>query len=364
MKILRKYISKELLTPILLALCIFTFVLFTVRFLKMADMVLNKGVSIGLIFKLFIFMVVYIFKYTIPMAVLSGALLVFGRMSADNEICAMRASGIGLFKIMRPALLLGLVVCLFCVFLHHFAIPYSRYHSRHTVAQITTEKPLAALEPGSFIETFSGFFLFFRDMKDNRIDDVIIYEPLKDKKITRIIMARYGEFITDEESGDIVLKLHHGSIDEPDPKSKGNSFKFDFEVYTTKLKMTEEKKACANKKISEMLTYEFIAKIKALRESGVQATFVFVEISKRFSLALAPLFLLFAGLPLAIKTHRGDKSASFAMSLALVVLNYIFLAWGEAMAQKATAMGPVWVWLPNIAFLFLGLVFVYRAVYR
>lgn len=364
MKILRKYITRELVTPILLALAVFTFILFTARFLKMADMVLNRGVSFGLILKLFIFMVVYIFKYTIPMALLSGSLLVFGRMSADNEICAMRASGISLLKIMRPALLLGVVVCGFCFFLHHYAIPFSRYHTRKTVTEITTQKPLAALEPGTFIETFSGCFLFFRTMEGNRIDDVIIYEPLPDKKITRVIMARYGEFLTEEDSGGVTLKLHQGSIDEPDPKSKGNSFRFDFEDYTTKLKMAEASSDLSNRKISEMLTHEFVSKIIKLKESGVNATFVIVEISKRFSLAFAPLFLLFAGLPLAIKTHRGDKSASFAMSLGLVVLNYIFLAWGEAMAQKGTLMGPVWVWLPNFAFLFLGFFFVYRAIYR
>ncbi len=93
MRILRNYILKELLWPFLLSLVIFNFVLLMGNLIKLAELMVNKGVSIIFVLKLFLFLIPSLLSLTIPMAVLTATLLAFGRLASDNEITSMRASG-------------------------------------------------------------------------------------------------------------------------------------------------------------------------------------------------------------------------------------------------------------------------------
>ena len=110
MKILRKYLLKEVSLMFLLSLFIFTFALVAGNLIKLADLVINKGVNIVLIGKLFLFLIPFLLSYTIPMSSLSATLLVFGRLSSDNEITAMRAHGINLYKLTTPLITVGIII--------------------------------------------------------------------------------------------------------------------------------------------------------------------------------------------------------------------------------------------------------------
>ena len=96
MKILKKYILREVFVMFLFSLIVFTFVLVTGNLVKLADLVINKGVDISKVGKLFLFLIPFLLSYTIPMSTLSATLLVFGRLSSDNEILALRANGVSL----------------------------------------------------------------------------------------------------------------------------------------------------------------------------------------------------------------------------------------------------------------------------
>ena len=97
MKILRSYLLKEFTTPLIMTICVLTFIMILVGNLqKIADLVINKGVDIFSVLKLLLFMAPYIITYALPISVLIAVLLAFGRLSSDNEIIAIRSSGIGL----------------------------------------------------------------------------------------------------------------------------------------------------------------------------------------------------------------------------------------------------------------------------
>ena len=105
MKILRDYFVKEFIGPLFLALGVLTFVMLLGNLIKIADLVINKGVDFFSVAKVFLFMIPYLLTYVLPIAALTAVLLSLGRLSSDNEIVAIRASGIHLFSLIFPLLL-------------------------------------------------------------------------------------------------------------------------------------------------------------------------------------------------------------------------------------------------------------------
>ena len=113
MKILRKYLIREIIVMFLFSLTIFTFTLVIGNIIKLAELVINRGVDIKLVGRLFLYLIPFLLSYTIPMSMLTSVLLVFGRLSGDNEIIAIRASGINIYRLSVPLLMVGLLFSLF-----------------------------------------------------------------------------------------------------------------------------------------------------------------------------------------------------------------------------------------------------------
>ena len=136
MKILRKYIIKEIIAMFLFSLVIFTFTLVVGNIIRLAELVINKGVDIRLVGKLFFYLIPFLLSYTIPMSILTSVLLVFGRLSGDNEIVAIRASGINIYRLSLPILVIGLLFSLFSVVLNNEIIPKMHFASRKIIKNI------------------------------------------------------------------------------------------------------------------------------------------------------------------------------------------------------------------------------------
>jgi lipopolysaccharide export system permease protein len=101
---LYRYLIKELLPSFLLGLMGFTFILLTGRILQLTELFVNKGVPLGYILRLLYFLLPSFLVLTIPMATLLSVLLAFNRLSSDNEITALKASGVSLYQMIPPVL--------------------------------------------------------------------------------------------------------------------------------------------------------------------------------------------------------------------------------------------------------------------
>ena len=119
-------------------LLIFTFALVVGNLIKLVDLIINKGVNIALVGKLFLFLIPFLLSYTIPMSSLSATLLVFGKLSADNEIAAMRAHGVNLYKVAVPLIIAGIILSLGSIILNDRILPEAHFASRKIVKNITS----------------------------------------------------------------------------------------------------------------------------------------------------------------------------------------------------------------------------------
>lgn len=361
MKILKSYFLKEFVGALLLAVGVLTFVMILGNLVKIADLVIRKGVDIYSVTKLFLFMMPALLTYTLPIAALAGVLLSLGRLSSDNEIIAIRASGINLFSMISPLLVFGAILSLVLVVFNDTLIPYTHYASRKTLTEVGIKNPTAALEPGVFINSFRNYVLFIYQIEDNKLINVRIYEPQGEGKPTRTIVAKRGEFIVIPESNAIKLKLVDGTSDEIDPQDPANFYKLNFRNYFMTLNMDQEQIAGKiNKKPKDMNMRELRGEIGKLRNEGIDPSPLIIQMNQNLSLAASCLVFIFLGCPLAIITRRREKSINLGIASMVIGVYYVMLISSKGLSLQGLLSPHIAMWIPNILFGALGVILTYR----
>jgi len=361
MKILRSYFLKEFIAPLLMALGVLTFVMLLGNLVKIADLIINKGVDIYSVMKLFLFMIPYLLTYTLPIAALTATLLSLGRFSSDNEIIAIKASGINLFRLIIPLLIVGLMLSLLLVIFNDRVIPFAHFATRKTLMEVGIKNPTAALEPGVFINSFEKYVLFIYQIEDDKLINVRIYEPQGGEKPTRTIVAKRGEFASYPEKNMIKLKLIDGTSDEPDPENPTNFYKLNFKTYYMNLNLNQAReKSVIEKKPKDMTIRELTAEIKKLKKEGIDPSPLITEINEKIALALSCFVFILLGSSLAIITRRREKAINFGIAFIIVGVYYLLLIGSEAMGLQGYIDPKIAMWIPNIILGLLGLILTIR----
>jgi len=354
MRILRTYFLKEFITPLFMALGVLTFVMILGNLIKIADLVINKGVDIVSVSKLLLFMVPFLLTYTLPISALTAVLLSMGRLSSDNEIIAIRANGINLIRLIIPLLVVGLILSLTLVFFNDRVVPYAHFATRKTLMEVGVKNPTAALEPGVFINSFEKYILFIYRIEDNKMFNVRIYQP-EEGKPTRTIVAKRGEFIAVPEKSMVKLKLIDGTADEPDPENPTNFYKLNFKTYFITLNLLNAgKKDTIGKKPKDMTIQELSQEADKMKRSGIDPTPLITEIHGKIAMAFSCLAFILLGSSLAIITRRREKTANFGFVFLIVGAFYLLFIGAETLSLQGILPPEIAMWLPNIILMTLG----------
>ncbi len=360
MRILRNYLLREFLGPLVMGLLLLTFVMLLGNLVKIAQLVINKGVDILVVSKLFLFMAPYLLTYTLPIAVLTATLIALGRLSSDNEIVAIRASGINPMRLIAPLWFMGLALSLLLVIFNDRVIPWAHFATRKTLIELGMKNPTAALEPGVFITSFQKYVLFIYEIEENKLTNIRIYEPQEDRP-TRTIVARRGEFIINPENKTVKLKLVDGTADEPDPEDPTTFYKLNFKTYFMTLNMAQgQDKDAIRKKPSDMTIRELEEEIEYLKEERIDPLPLLTEINKKIALAFSCLVFVIFGSPLAVITRRREKSLNLGLAVVTVGLYYLIFIGTEALSLHGLLPPHVAMWIPNAALTLTGILLTIR----
>lgn len=360
MHIIRNYLLKELIGPFFLALLVSTMILAAGNIIQVADLIINKGVNAIYVINLFLLMMPWLLTFTIPISLLSATLLAFGRLASDNEIIALKASGVSLNQIAAPAIAIALMISLFCVPLNDRILPESGFRARKLIKEIGLKNPLALIEPGVFIKGFKDYIIFVYSIERNKLKNIRIYQP-QEGKPTRTIVAEEGEIITSADKNVVKLKLKNGSADESLPQDPGSFYKLVFETYYMKLDLKNavdyEK---IQKKPREMTIYQLREEIRKLEKDKISAVPLYIEIHNKLALAFSNLVFVLIGIPIAINTRRREKSINFGFTMILFLIY-----WGIMLAGIACVIRnimPAWagVWMANMIMFAVGVVLFMR----
>jgi lipopolysaccharide export system permease protein len=357
MRILRDYFIKEFIGPLFLSLGVISFVMVLVGNLRrIADLVINKGVDIFSVAKLFLFMLPYIVTYALPISVLIAVLMSLGRLSSDNEIVAIRTSGINLFRLIMPLHILGIILSLALLVFNDRAASYSHYAYRKALVEIGIKRPAAAFEEGVFINSFQNYILFIYrvDQKKNKLGNIRIYEPRIDAP-TRTIIAKSGEFITDPQKNTVKLKLMDGTSDETDPNNPTRFYKLNFKTYFMNLNLAQSlDKDKTKKKAKDMTIQELINQIATYKAQGIETAPLMTEINEKITLAFSCFIFILLGCSLAVITRRREKSINIGLAIIVMVAYYPLFIGCEAIAIQGYLDPALAMWIPNILFGIIG----------
>lgn len=360
MRIIYRYLLKELAGPFFTSLFVTTAILAAGNIVQTVDMVVNKGVDIIQVAKIFLFFLPYVLIFTIPISVLSAVLLGFGRLSGDNEITALRTSGVSLWAMMLPVMVAGLIVSLFNIPLNDKILPQSEYCARKLIKQVGAQNPTALLEPGVFVKGFKDYIVFIHGISGQRLSNIRIYQPCENGP-TRTIIAEKGEIISEPAEKSVKLKLENGTADELSPENPGDFYKLTFKEYYMTLDLDKNADAeNVGKKAREKSIRELRQEIADIKGKDNRDVPLRIEIHKKLALAFSNFVFVLIGIPLAITTHRREKFIGFGLAMVLFMLYWGIMLTGIAFAIRFIV--PPWagVWSADAILLAIAGVMLYK----
>jgi len=360
MKTIHRYIAGNFLTTFLMALLVLCFVM-SVGLLFKATAYIAAGASLGLVGRFLWSGFPGTLSVSIPIAALASVLLVFGRLSSDSEISAMRACGIPLRSIMRMPLLLSVLLSLVCLHINGTVAPESAYARKSIRRLVGVADLLAVIQPGKFIDEFPGIKFFVGARRDSVLQDVRIIETTRSLQ-TREIKALSANVSTTED-GKIHLEMFNVTVDpiSEDNPSTGYAERA-VRILNTKIDRSQPNLP-QQRRIKDRLSEDLLADVIATHSAPpaaddllgrMELSQIQTELSKRTVMALACYCLVIIGIPLGIKTHRRESAVGVVLSLAIAASFFLFMIASESLARYP-ALQPHWIaWIPVVGCLVIG----------
>ena len=366
MRILPRYIVRQTIVTLLLTLSVITFVLLVAGMMRrLSEMVINQQLGLGAVAWFFLLTTPYILSFSLPMAMLATALLVFGRLSADNEITAMRASGIGLGQIAAPVILVGLLASGVCLYTNASLAPTCRYQLKSLFLQMGMDRPMALLEEGTYMKDFAGYVIYVGRKTQDEIHDVVIY-MLDDKgNVTSSLRAQRGLVTVRRDTQTLLMDLYDVRGDLRDASDPTNLRKIrpgtTARRYPLELDLGRVlHRGRTLKKLGDYTLLELRQEIRELQAKGIYPSAALMEAHGRVAMAAACVAFTLLGIPLGLKTSRRETTIGIAVSLILAFVYYFVVILANALKEKPGFFPEAILWSPNLVFEVVGLWLLWR----
>lgn len=371
MSLLHRHIFLGVLWACAAAVGLFGFVLIVGNALKdLLGFVLSGQIALDTFLQLLALLVPYVAAYALPMGILTGVLLVLGRMSAQQEVTAMRAAGLSLGYIATPVLVLGLLGAATAAAVNFYYMPLARTAYKETLAGAVQRNPLSFIVPKTFIRDFPGIVLYVGDKQGLTLQDVWLWELDSQKRVVRSGRALSGSVDYNQAEGRLLLTLERLTIDarrgdNPEdfsrPIQTGVIGEFPIELRLDNVLGRQS----LRKKLSWMTGGELWAERERLERAAadpgaaddtlLNLTRVRFAISEKSTSALAVLAFALIAVPLGIKVSRKETSANLGVAL-LLVMSYYSLTVCIGWLDSEPALRPdLLLWIPPLLFLGVGL---------
>lgn len=356
-KTLFLYICREIAVPFLLGMATFTAVLLMGRLLQLAEMVVARGALFSDILRMVLYLLPFFSMVTIPMAFLLALLLAFGRLSADSEVTAMKACGMGLYTLLPPVLSCALLAWLATTFITVYALPWGNTSFKQLLLEVVETRATLNLKERVFNDDFPGLVLYVdRYQSDRGTMSGILIQDERNPKEPSTIFAGEGMIVREPGTKTLRLSLKNGGIHQSLGTAGYRLLEFQDYQVTINLALA------AKEVIKNERDMTFADLRQALRTHKVddrERRKVQIEFHSRLALPLACFAFALVGVPLGIQNQRSGKAAGFSISIGVILAYYVVLSAGETLGQKGIVHPAVAVWTPDIAFLLLG-VYLFR----
>jgi lipopolysaccharide export system permease protein len=386
MKTLHWYLTRQVLTTLVMTIAVFTFVLMLGSVLKeILGLLVNRQVGLISVAQAVALLIPYVMVFALPMGMLTAALLVFGRFSADNELTAVRASGVSLVSIITPVLLLSVALSGVAAVINLHLAPQCRIAYKSLLYQVGMARTGSFIPEKTYIKDFPDAIVYVSKVRGTNLEDVMIYQ-LRDDKIESYSRAESGNIHVNPSNNVISVTLYNEtSVFFRDGRRlpQTSSSEMVELSYTNVLTRSRAKKV----DLSDMTFLQLREELRELekglnaaapvqklsseelrermRQSSMQRKDltmpIRVQMHRQVSFSFACLGFTLVGIPLGIRAHRRETTFGMAVALILVLIYYSFLILGQSLETRPDLMPHLILWLPTFLFQAVGMVLLWRA---
>jgi lipopolysaccharide export system permease protein len=301
--------------------------------------------------------------FTIPWAFLTGILLIFGRLSADNELVSMRMTGWSMPRICASVFVLAIAFASLCFWVNIDLAPAAKNRMKMLFYEVALENPESLFQEGRVLEKVPGFRIYTGERKDRELKDLEIIE-LERTLAKRVVRAKRALLETQKGVMDFTLHLYDAEIESITHTADKKVDKIEFlkaaeTALTFPLSRLKEAsvKVNASMKTTAQLWQELsegkdavTSRVMEPRHFSLSRT----ELSKRYSFSLACFTFALVGIPLGVTAQRRETSTGFALSLMTAVAYIAFIILADTLNDKPGYHPHLIMWLPNVLFLGIG----------
>ncbi len=358
--ILDRFILKELSGSFLFGVTSFTMVFVAGDLLfQAANLIIEQGVSLGVVARLFIYRLPEVVMLTLPMASLLSSLLTFSRLSTNSELVALKSAGIPFHRILRPVFLASILVSLASTIGAETVVPFANRAAENLMKfEILQEKPSLLKEKVFLREEKDGVLqrvLYLGELKpkDGLMKDIIIQE-FEEGRLRRISLADEGLWAGGE------WWIENGQVFEVTPAGKVQSL-FHFERQRLILNLSPVQIEQASRRPSEMSSLELLEQIALMEQQGQNLAPLKVMFHLRLALPWASVVLAVLGASLGVRSTRAGPGIGFGLSVLVVFVYYVVMSFSRALGEAGYLPAFIASWFPNGSFLLVGGYFARRA---
>ena len=350
MRILDRYIIREVLLPALLVLVVLTFILMIPTILREAEAFIAKGVAWSVIGRMLLTLLPSSLGISIPVAVLAGILIGFGRLSADREFVAMQACGVSLYRLLRPIAVIALVATAADAYEMIVALPKANQTFREIAFNVVAGRAESNLKPRVFFDDFPNRVIYVRDVVPGGWQDVFMADSTRADQTT-VFFAKEGRLVVNRGTRAVTLELKNGTrhtvLAAKPEEYEGGPFT------STIVQLDADTvfpRVVPVKGVPEMTIGELRASIADEVKHGGNGYLQRFGIQQKFSFPAASIVLALLGLGLGVSHRKDGRLVSFIIGISLVFVYYIFLWMARAIMVGGYLSPEVAPWVPNIIF--------------
>jgi LPS export ABC transporter permease LptG/LPS export ABC transporter permease LptF len=379
MRILTRYILKEVSSHALLGVALFTFIIFMRDLGRLLELIVRNGTPLPSVAEIFLLTLPATFTITLPMGVLVGILVGLSRLAADSEVTAMRASGLGVGMFIRVISLFAVAGWMLGMLNSIYIAPKSAVALDQLQERLRSSQASFEIQPRVFYEEFKDIVLYVQDVVasgDRSLWRGIFLADISNPASPKITLAQRGALLSDSPDK-LRFHLEDGTQQEMIPEAKDQYSITTFESTEIPLQLPSSSDRAprdllpiAELGLRDLLKNAVLEQQTAerLRSSDpatagsrqLASRYYQIEFQRRFALPAACLVLAMVGIPLGLSARKGGKSTGFVLTILLVFIYYFFSLTGVSMARQGKVTPWEGVWAGNFFFFLCGLVLLWR----
>jgi lipopolysaccharide export system permease protein len=361
--IIHRYIFTEMLPPFAISMVFFSFIFLMTQIIEIMNMVVNHRVGLSVIGWMILYTLPFFMEFIIPMSVMMSVLLTFLRLSADNEILALKNGGLSLYDLLTPVLVFSVIGALLTAAIALYGLPWGRMSIKKLTVQVAANNIDIGIKERTFIDKFKGVMLYVNrvDSKNRTLSDVFIEDQRSHDAIITVVAPK-GQMESHSDTHQFLLRLYDGTINQVDIKTRSvNTIRF--ATYDVHLD-TRQAMAASDSGPShpeEMSLSEIRQYLAASTEKNSKYYLTLMEFHKKFSLPFACVALGLLAVPLGIQSRSSRRSFGISLGIFFFLLYYILLSAGWVFGEAGKYPPLLGMWVPNIVTAGAGILMLYRA---